>query len=93
MHTVLFAGGTQGLELEDMFDVDPSTGVVKKPKLKTLNVPVRAVVIPIGSSDTQQALISTVRKYLQPLLGERVWYQKAADLHATLYHFSTHLVR
>lgn len=59
-----------------------------------LQVPVRAVVLPLLDDEAAMALHMAVRGALQPLLSEdSMWMQDPAILHSTLFHASSHTVR
>ncbi len=84
-------GGTQGLELSDMFEIT-SDGMVE-PKQSAMDVPVRALVMPLQSMDVAEILVEALDRFLVPVLknsGGKIWNQRKDLLHTTMYHVSTH---
>jgi hypothetical protein len=88
------AGGTtqQGFSVENLFVWDPVTGL-PSPRLQRLDVPVRAVVLPLPASSAAAAsLAAAAATALLPLCGVAgVWLQDPTAFHASLFHASTHL--
>jgi len=86
-------GGTQGMSVEMLFSWDDAG--MPQPKLQRLEVPVRAIVLPLSQRfrATADALADAVEAALLPLLGrDGVWLQDRAAMHSSLFHASHHLV-
>ena len=61
------------------------------PRLRALDVPVRAVVLPLLDHEAAHQLHDAAAAQLRPLLGEgSVYWQDPWLLHSTVYHASTH---
>eukprot|EP00879_Flechtneria_rotunda_P030028 GHRR01032536.1.p1 GENE.GHRR01032536.1~~GHRR01032536.1.p1 ORF type:complete len:141 (-),score=30.25 GHRR01032536.1:107-529(-) len=59
----------------------------------TVQVPVRAVVLPLLDHEAAMMIHTSVRHALHSLLTEdSIWWQDELLMHATLYHASTHAV-
>lgn len=95
-HTGLAVGGviTQGVRQSDLFHVEwdlarGSLQVVPTPV--PLQVPVRAVVLPVLDQGVPAAVQGVLKQHLQPLvLPGSIWFQDPVIYHSTLYHASTH---
>lgn len=88
----LGAGATQGMSVGDLFQLPVDGDIV--PILHHLDVPVRAVVMPLLNPPAARALGSAVRRHLLPLLPPHgAWASDPLLLHSTIWHASTHLVR
>lgn len=80
----------QGRAVQDLFRRDSSGAL--EPILHPLDVPVRAVVMPVTDSSLAHRLIAAVRRHLAPLFPSgALWLQDPELMHSTLYHASTHL--
>ncbi|KFM24839.1 Translation initiation factor IF-3 [Auxenochlorella protothecoides] len=80
--------GTQGHALGELFRTQGGTLV---PVLMRLEVPVRALVAPIGDEVVARRLLAAVQAHVQPLLAENgLWMQDPRVYHATIFHASTH---
>ena len=97
------SSSTQGLGLSDLFDFHPRSGRVTA-RLHRLDVPVRAVVLPLPAASRAAARIHrTTRRVLNEHFpgygskdgvsghGDSVWYQDPALYHFSVYHASHHL--
>ena len=97
------ASTTQGLGLSDLFDFHPRSGRVTA-RLHRLDVPVRAVVLPLPAASRAAARIHrTTRRVLGEHFpgygskdglaghGDSVWYQDPTAYHFSVYHASHHL--
>lgn len=63
------------------------------PKLRALEVPVRAVILPLLNHEVAFEIHEAAAGQLRGLLGEgSVWWQDPSIFHATVYHASTHRV-
>eukprot|EP00976_Prorocentrum_cordatum_P097665 1191080-Prorocentrum_minimum.AAC.9 len=79
---------TQGQQLSDLFDFHWRHVT---PKLKRLEVPVRAIVVPFPERSVA-AIHALVKATLDPVLGTgAVWYQDPQLYHANIFHASHHL--
>ena len=86
-------GGTQGMGVDKLFAWDEATGL-PTPRLERLQVPVRAVVLPLPphARDTANALADAVSAALLPVVGRAgVWLQDREAMHASVFHASHHL--
>lgn len=84
-------GGTQGLTLLDMFSIG-NDGKVEA-KQTALNVPVRALVMPLQSPKVAEMLVKALDRFLMPVLetsGGNIWNQRDDLLHTTIFHLSGH---
>lgn len=97
------SASTQGLGLSDLFDFHPRSGRVTA-RLHRLDVPVRAVVLPLPAASRAAARIHrTTRRVLNEHFpgygskdgvsghGDSVWYQDPEAYHFSVYHASHHL--
>ncbi len=83
-------GGTQGLSLGDLFSVH---GRGLKAVLHELEVPVRAVVIPMQDAKVAGWLHEAVMRHLAPIMPDAgMWVQNHGLYHSTVFHASTHTV-
>ncbi len=87
---------TQGLTQTDLFKVTPDTRsnrMLITPILHPLDVPVRAMILPLRDNVAAGKIRDAVRKFLLPVLPEgSIWMQDDTLYHATLYHASSHVV-
>ena len=84
-------GAVQGRDVSELFRWDEQGKV--HPVLHRVEVPVRAIVIPIVDFTVAQLLIAAVKTHFEPLFPPNsLWLQNFTLLHSTLYHASTHLV-
>ena len=96
------AASTQGLGLASLFDFHPRSGRVTA-RLHRLDVPVRAIVVPLpGASHAARKISTTTRRVLGTHFpgygskdgvaghGDSVWYQDPAVYHFSVYHASHH---
>ena len=80
----------QGRDVDQLFRRE--RGIIR-PILHRLDIPVRAIVLPIVDSMVAKRLHHAVVHRLKPLFPEgMLWFQNPDLLHSTLYHASTHLV-
>ena len=88
---------TQGLTQADLFRVahDARSGSVRvAPILHPLEVPVRAMILPLLDRTASSKVRDAVKQLLLPVLPEgAVWLQDDKLYHSTLYHASSHVVR
>ncbi|EFJ51029.1 hypothetical protein VOLCADRAFT_88255 [Volvox carteri f. nagariensis] len=86
---------TQGLTQADLFKVTPdsrSNRILITPILHPLEVPVRAMILPLRDNVAAGKIRDAVRQFLLPVLPEgSIWLQDDALYHATLYHASSHV--
>ncbi|WIA31868.1 hypothetical protein OEZ86_002733 [Tetradesmus obliquus] len=86
---------TQGLTQSQLFTHADASSKWGRPRimpvLHPLQVPVRAVVLPLLDHEAVMQLHAAVRHALQQVVADdSVWYQDDTSMHATLYHASTH---
>ncbi|KXZ47400.1 hypothetical protein GPECTOR_35g838 [Gonium pectorale] len=97
-HKGLELGGvvTQGLRQADLYRITHDTRsnrVLIMPILHPLEVPVRAMILPLRDRVAAGKIRDAVRELLLPVLPEGgIWLQDDALYHATLYHASSHVV-
>lgn len=88
---------TQGLTQADLYRVtldSRSNHMLIMPILHPLEVPVRAMILPLRDNVAAGKIRDAVRQFLLPVLPEgSIWLQDNALYHATLYHASSHVVR
>ncbi len=83
---------TQGLQQDTLFRFD--AGGRASARLRKLDVPVRAIVVPFPDEVVAKALAGAVAAHLVPVLPPgALWLQDSGLLHATLWHASRHVVR
>eukprot|EP00887_Chlorella_sp_A99_P006394 scaffold3.g6394.t1 len=89
-HPALGGRRIQGMGLSDILTTE---GGVLRPVLKRLDVPVRAIVVPVTQAAVARRLADASLRHLVPLFpGEDgVWLQRGTLFHSTLYHASLHL--
>lgn len=87
---------TQGLRQHDLFrySSDSRSGqLLISPLLHGLEVPVRAMVLPLRDSVAAGRIRDAMRALLLPAVAAgSIWLQDDALYHATLYHASSHAV-
>jgi hypothetical protein len=85
-------GGTQGMSVDTLFSWDAVTDL-PSPRLKRLEVPVRAIVLPLpANSEAAAAMASAASETLLALCGPAgVWVQDPTAYHMSLFHASHHL--
>ncbi|GAB4821342.1 hypothetical protein N2152v2_008388 [Parachlorella kessleri] len=84
----LLVGGTQGLSLGDLFQVH---GRGLKAVLHELDIPVRAVVMPLLDTKVSAWLHDALERHLVPIMPEAgMWVQNHGLYHSTVFHASTH---
>lgn len=84
-------GGTQGLGLSDMFDIRPDGKI--EPKQAAMDVPVRALVMPLESPKVVETFVHSLERFIVPLIegaGGKIWMQPRDLFHTTVFHLSTH---
>ncbi|PNH05211.1 hypothetical protein TSOC_008567 [Tetrabaena socialis] len=88
---------TQGLKQADLYQIvedSRSNRMLITPILHALEVPVRAMILPLRDTVAAGKIRDAVRELLMPVLPEgSIWLQDSALYHATLYHASSHAVR
>ncbi|KAG2493462.1 hypothetical protein HYH03_008279 [Edaphochlamys debaryana] len=86
---------TQGLKQADLYQITHdvrSDKMLIKPILHKLEVPVRAMIMPLRDQVVAGKIREAVRGLLMPVLPEgSIWLQDEALYHATLYHASSHV--
>jgi hypothetical protein len=98
-HRGLQLGGviTQGLVQSDLFTFakDAATRqLLPVPVLKPLDVPVRAIIIPVSDAAVSRKLRAALQAHLVPLVpASLLWLQNHTMYHSTLLHASSHAVR
>ena len=81
----------QGHQTQELFRREQGRTL---PILHPLDIPVRAVVLPVLDIALARRLTASVLHHLRPLMDPGdVWLQDPELLHSTLYHASTHFVR
>ncbi|GAX78176.1 hypothetical protein CEUSTIGMA_g5618.t1 [Chlamydomonas eustigma] len=86
---------TQGLKQSDLFVFSEvaTSGVTITPVLKPLDIPVRAMILPLLDYEVSGRIKASVEKLLLPVLPiGAVWMQDSKLYHATLYHASSHAI-
>jgi hypothetical protein len=86
---------TQGLKQEDLFRFTTAVeaGTVVRPILHQLDVPVRAMVLPLTDKGVAASIRHAVDKELLQLYApDSIWAQDHNIYHSTLYHASSHTV-
>ena len=84
-------GGTQGLALMDMFSIRTDGKV--EAKQTALDIPVRALVMPLQSPKVAGMLVKALDRFVMPVLessGGNIWKQRSDVLHTTIFHLSGH---
>jgi hypothetical protein len=86
------AGGTQGMSVAQLFAWDAVTDL-PSPRLTRLDVPVRAIVLPLpANSAAAAAMAAAASEALLALCGPAgVWVQDPSAYHLSLFHASHHL--
>lgn len=80
----------QGQDMDELFRRDRG---ILRPVLHRLDIPVRAIVMPVVDTSVARRLHQAVVRRLSPLFPEgMLWLQNPDLLHSTMYHASTHLV-
>ncbi|KAL4419230.1 hypothetical protein ABPG77_010672 [Micractinium sp. CCAP 211/92] len=80
---------TQGLGLGDMFRLGEDGRL--QPVLEPLEVPVRAIVMPLLDRHASERLLGAVKRHLAPLVPPNgMWLQDSKAYHSTIFHASTH---
>lgn len=84
------SAASQGMALTSLFDFDLSGKPVAK--LQSLDVPVRAVVLPVPpASNAAKRMAEAAQTVLLPMLtDDGVWLQDPTIYHSSLYHASHH---
>lgn len=97
----LLLGGviTQGLRQRDLFLFNEEKGqdsnrhIKIQPVLRGLDIPVRAMVLPLLNRTASSIIKSNIDQVLMPNLPEAsIWLQDDQLYHATIYHASSHVV-
>mmetsp|Transcript_4195 Transcript_4195/g.15072 ORF Transcript_4195/g.15072 Transcript_4195/m.15072 type:complete len:263 (+) Transcript_4195:558-1346(+) len=91
----LEAVSTQGLASSELFRLvqSGSDKLVVEPILQSLEVAVRAIVIPVVDPEVAFMLYRHAREVLEPIIsskGTDVYWQNPMEYHASLYHASHH---
>ncbi|KAG2453742.1 hypothetical protein HYH02_001953 [Chlamydomonas schloesseri] len=85
---------TQGLKQDDLYRITHDTRSDKMlitPMLHALEVPVRAMILPLRDHVAAGKIRDAVQQLLMPVLPEgSIWLQDDELYHATLYHASSH---
>ncbi|KAK9830057.1 hypothetical protein WJX72_009459 [[Myrmecia] bisecta] len=86
----LVLGGeqTQGLDVHTLFKIQSGRPF---PILRPLDVPVRAIVLPLTDSQASRSLHDALAQHLLPISQPSgIWLQNPAMYHFTMYHASHH---
>lgn len=82
----------QGRGLNEFFYAEGNTTTRIRPILHHLDIPVRAVVLPITDTRAVESIAQALNDFLpEHQYTDTIWYQNLSLLHSTLYHASTHL--
>jgi hypothetical protein len=86
---------TQGLTQKDLFSISSQKAghLDVQPVLKPLDVPVRAVILPVLQQEAAAQIHAAAASILGSILdSSSIWWQDPQIYHATVYHASTHMV-